>query len=55
MFKRFSAWWHDDTMTGRDGVRINKHPRISANGVLYWNVRDIIFKPCSTNDTKGKQ
>lgn len=45
MIKRFLRWWrNNDTEIGRDGVRINKSPRISASGALYWNVRDILFK-----------
>lgn len=46
MIKRFLVWWRSrDTEIGRNGVLINKHPHISANGALYWNVRDILFKP----------
>ena len=40
----FLKWFFkEDYEIGRDGVHINKHPHISSNGNLYWNVRDIIF------------
>jgi hypothetical protein len=55
MIKRFLAWWRDDTVIGRAGVRINKHPHVSASGAIYWNVRDILFKPCSTNDAADER
>jgi hypothetical protein len=41
---------NQDTEIGRDGVRVNKSPRISVNGNLYWNIRDIIFKPTAPSD-----
>jgi hypothetical protein len=48
MIKKLLNWWHnlrDDTEIGRNGVRVRKSPGISHNGSMYWNVRDIIFKP----------
>ena len=55
----FSEWWQrllDSHVTeiGRDGVEINSLPYISASGNLYWNVRDIIFKPAQS-DRRAKQ
>ena len=44
LLKKFLYWYRNDTEIGRNGVHINKHPHISANGALYWNVRDILFK-----------
>lgn len=35
----------EDTTPAKQDVQINNTPAISANGNVYWNVRDILFGP----------